>query len=46
MARMRCAHRHSESFRQQAAASTETDAEFLDPFDYAQAGFARNERIK
>jgi len=29
-----------------AAASTETDAEFFDPFDYAQGGFARNERIK
>jgi hypothetical protein len=28
--------RRSESFRKQAAASTDTDAEFLDPFDYAQ----------
>jgi hypothetical protein len=30
--------RHSEGFRKQAAASTESDAEFLDPFDYAHGG--------
>ncbi len=29
---------HCKTFREQAAASTETDAELLDPFDYVQSG--------
>ena len=36
--RVACGADTSKTFAGRQAASTETDAEFLDPFDYAQGG--------